>query len=83
MVRQADTILEAQKTIALNLNEPEVDPQNPWADDLLDREGIATRLTNLAATQEPPLAIGLHGQWGDRQDVHAQTMAEGSREQRL
>ena len=64
MVRQPDAILEAQKSIALKLNEPELDSDNPWADDLLAREGIATRLTNLVATQEEPLTISLHGQWG-------------------
>ena len=30
----------------------------------LARQDIAIRLTNLAATQEPPLSISLHGQWG-------------------
>ena len=48
----------------LKLSEPVVDPSNPWADDLLARKDIATRLTNLVATQEPPLAISLHGYWG-------------------
>ena len=56
--------LEAQSSLALKLAEPKVDKDNPWADDLLRREEIATRLTNLVATQEPPLSISLHGQWG-------------------
>ena len=64
MVRQPDEILEAQKSIALKLNEPEVDFENPWADDLLARKEIASRLTNLVANQEPPLTVSLHGQWG-------------------
>ena len=56
--------LQAQSSLTLKLTEPKVDKDNPWADDLLRREEIATRLTNLVATQEPPLSISLHGQWG-------------------
>ena len=57
-------MLDAQKSITLKLSEPVVDSDNPWADDLLARQDIARRLTNLVATQEPPLTISLHGQWG-------------------
>ena len=64
MVRERNMALEAQRSIALKLSEPAVDSDNPWSDDLLARQDIATRLTNLVATQEPPLAISLHGQWG-------------------
>lgn len=64
MVRQPNTSVDAQKSVPLKLSEPVVDPSNPWADDLLARKDIATRLTNLVATQEPPLSISLHGYWG-------------------
>ena len=64
MVRQPNTPLDAQKSITLKLSEPVINSDNPWADDLLARQQIATRLTNLVATQEPPLTISLHGQWG-------------------
>ncbi len=64
MVRQPNESLDAQKSVPLKLTEPVVDPSNPWADDLLVRKDVATRLTNLIATQEPPLAISLHGYWG-------------------
>ena len=57
-------MLESQKSVTLKLSEPEIDSANPWSDDLLARQGIATRLTNLVATQGPPLSISLHGQWG-------------------
>ena len=56
--------LDAQKAVALKIGEPDIDSSNPWVDDLLARQDIATRLTNLVATQEPPLSISLHGQWG-------------------
>ena len=56
--------LDAQKAVALKLGEPDIDSSNPWVDDLLARKDITIRLTNLVATQEPPLSISLHGQWG-------------------
>ena len=64
MLRQPNTPLDAQKSITLKLGEPVVDADEPWADDLLARQSIAIRLTNLVATQQPPLAVSLHGQWG-------------------
>ena len=64
MVRQPNGPLDTQKTVSLKLSEPVVDSNNPWIDDLLGRQAIARRLTNLFATQEPPLSISLHGQWG-------------------
>ena len=64
MVSNSDAILEAQKSIALKVVEPAVDADRPWEDDLLNRQEIATRLTNLVANQEAPLTVSLHGQWG-------------------
>lgn len=58
------TPLEIQGSVRLKLGETEVDVNDPWADDLLGRQEVATRLTNLVATQEPPLSISLHGPWG-------------------
>ncbi len=55
---------DPQKAIPLKLDEPVVDPDTPWADDLLDRQNIAAKLTNLVSTQEPPLTVSLHGHWG-------------------
>ncbi len=64
MLRQSNTPLDAQKSITLKLNEPVVDPGNPWTDDLLARQDIAKRLTSLIENQDLPLTISLHGQWG-------------------
>ena len=57
-------MLEIQKSVTLKVPEPIVNPNQPWADDLLNRSEIAIRLTNLIATQTPPLSISLDGQWG-------------------
>ena len=64
MTNPVEQARDAQKSLPVKRREPKVNPDNPWVDDLLDREQIATRLTNLVATQEPPLTISLHGEWG-------------------
>ena len=64
MVREPEAILEAQSSVILKIEEPKVDADRPWEDDLLNRQEIATRLTNLVANQEAPLTVSLHGQWG-------------------
>ena len=64
MIAEQNPAIDVQKLVPLKLDEPQIDSDNPWGDDLLGRQDIAARLTNLVATQEPPLTIGLHGQWG-------------------
>ncbi len=64
MVGERNTPLDERNSITLKFSEPVVDSDNPWTDDLLARQSIATQLTNLVATQESPLAISLDGQWG-------------------
>ena len=64
MVAEEQPTIDTQKSVPLKLNEPQIDAQNPWGDDLLSRLEISTQLTELVATQEPPLTISLHGQWG-------------------
>ena len=64
MVGQPAEPLDAQKSVKVKLGESAINPDNPWSDDLLARHDIAQWTTNLVATQELPLTIGLHGQWG-------------------
>ena len=64
MVEQTDGIQKAQNAIVLKVEERAVDANNPWADDVLDREHIAAKLTNLIRHQSLPLVISVHGQWG-------------------
>ena len=49
---------------ALKVVEPEIDLENPWSDDVLDREKIAARLTRVIEGQEAPFVISLDGRWG-------------------
>ena len=49
---------------ALKLDEPEVDSENPWRDDVLERKEIADRLTSIIRGQEAPFVISIDGRWG-------------------
>ena len=48
----------------LKLSEAPIDPESPWADDLLDRKELAEKLTTLVYHQVEPLRISLNGSWG-------------------
>ena len=50
--------------LKLKLPEPDVSGEQPWADDVLDREQLATRLTNLIRNQSAPFVVSIHGYWG-------------------
>ena len=64
MAQQLDTN-EAQPVFpALKVVEPEVDADDPWRDDVLDRKEIADRLTSIVRGQEAPFVISVDGRWG-------------------
>ncbi len=48
----------------LKVPEPEVNPQDLWGDDRLDRKEIADRLTSIVRDQEVPFVISVDGRWG-------------------
>ena len=51
-------------SLVLKLPESEISSEEPWRDDVLNREEIAGRLTNLIQDQSTPFVISIHGQWG-------------------
>ena len=53
-----------QDELKLKLPQPEVPAERPWADDVLYREELAKRLTNLIRTQSDPFTLSIHGNWG-------------------
>ena len=55
---------DPRESLNLKLPEPEVSPDNPWGDDVLNRLQIAERLTNLIRTQSVPLVVSIDGYWG-------------------
>ena len=48
----------------LKVPEPEVNPQDPWGDDRLERKEVADRLTSIVRDQEQPFVISVDGRWG-------------------
>lgn len=48
----------------MKLTEPQLDKDNPWNDDRLNRKSIADALTNLLAEESNPFVISLDGNWG-------------------
>ncbi len=64
MVDEANKVEEHRSKPALKVVEPEIDPNNIWADDKLERKRIADRLTTIVKDQEAPFVISLDGRWG-------------------
>ena len=64
MNEEAELLTDPRDSLGLKLPEPEVSDRAPWADDVLHREQIAARLTNLIRHQSLPFTISIHGQWG-------------------
>ncbi len=58
--------MENPRHSAINLASKErpIDPANPWADDLVGRDALASRLTRLVETADRPMRCSLHGPWG-------------------
>ncbi len=64
MSEEAKSPTDPRDALRLKLTEPNVSAEQPWADDVLGREQIASRLTNLIRNQSLPFVISIHGQWG-------------------
>ena len=55
---------DLKEALQLKLPEPEIQEDNPWADDALKRSDVAEKLTKLISGQSDPFVISLHGHWG-------------------
>ena len=55
---------DLRDTLKLKLPDLDVDTEQPWTDDVLDRTQIAARLTNLIRNQSAPFVVSIHGYWG-------------------
>ena len=64
MTQQSDASEAQPLPPALKIVEPNVDPDEPWRDDVLGREEIADRLTSIIRGQEAPFVISVDGRWG-------------------
>ena len=48
----------------LKIAEPKAHAENPWGDDVLERQEIADRLTTIVRGQEAPFVVSIDGRWG-------------------
>ena len=64
MVQEPEPTAAPPAPPALKVDEPKVNAENPWGDDVLDRERIARRLSDIVRGQEAPFVISLDGRWG-------------------
>lgn len=59
-----DTPEPDRPSVNLKLPQAPVSTDEPWSDDVLDRQELAGTLTNLIRTQSHPFTISIHGHWG-------------------
>ena len=52
------------KPLLHKLTETEIDPKQPWQDDILGRKDYAERLTNLMSTLSQPYVMGIDASYG-------------------
>ena len=64
MSNQTNTDEIQQDSVPLKIPELEVDPLQPWNDDLLGRKQVADRLTNMIRHQSAPFVVSIDGYWG-------------------
>ncbi|MCY4390659.1 MAG: P-loop NTPase fold protein [Chloroflexi bacterium] len=64
MTQDSESVETRPAPPPLKVVEQEPDPENPWADDVLERKQVAERLTRIIEGQEVPFVISVDGQWG-------------------
>ena len=64
MTQKNVDVADLKSSLLLKLPETDVAPDEPWRDDVLGREQIATRLTNLVRSQSAPFVVSIDGYWG-------------------
>ena len=64
MEEQANASANPRDTVKLKLLETQVSSEDPWNDDVLGREELAAKLTNVIRNQTEPFAITVDGSWG-------------------
>ena len=64
MAEQLDTSEDGPAFPVLKVVEPDVNPEDPWQDDVLDRKEVADRLTRIVRGQGAPFVISVDGRWG-------------------
>ena len=61
---QQNRTAHANSLPTLKTPEPQMNPDEPWSDDLVGRKVLSGRLTDIVRNQLQPLRVSLHGPWG-------------------
>ncbi len=64
MSEENKVVAEQRELPKLKHPEPDVSPEEPWQDDVLDRAKIAEKLTSYIRDQRDPFVISIDGKWG-------------------
>ena len=64
MTQETESALTRPEPPPLKVPELPVNAKEPWADDVLEREQIADRLTRIIEGQDAPFVISVDGRWG-------------------
>ena len=64
MTEETTASTDPRDALKLKLLEPNISPDEPWQDDVLDRAEMAAKLTKLIRDQRDPFVISIDGQWG-------------------
>ena len=64
MTTHSPSINDRRASLPLRLAEPSISPGDPWTDDVLERDQLASKLTHFITNRHNPLSIGIHGEWG-------------------
>ena len=60
----SQSLIELQADLLLKYPESDLATGDPWKDDVLNRQNIAEKLTNMIRNQSESIVMGLHGDWG-------------------
>ena len=81
MTQDAESVETRPAPPPLKVVEQEPDPENPWADDVLERKRVAERLTKIIEGQEAPFVISVDGGWGTGKTFLLKRWAQALRNQ--
>lgn len=64
MTQEPESVETRPAPPPLKVPEREPDPEEPWADDVLQRREVADRLTDIVREQDQPFVVSVDGGWG-------------------
>ena len=81
MTQDTESVQTRPEPPPLKVPELPVNEKEPWSDDVLEREQVAARLTNIVRGQEAPFVISVDGRWGTGKTFLLKRWAQDLRKQ--